>query len=66
MSNEHASTGRVYKDKEHTPVPFPVYRCKATAAESERLGRTHHCKVGVDHAGAHRCICGKEWEPVLA
>ena len=67
MTQNHASTGRTYLDKANTPVPFPAYRCKATAAESERLGRTHLCKLTVDHADEkHVCICGREWEPVLA
>lgn len=66
MSQSHASTGRVYADKNDTPVPFPAYRCKATATESDRPGRTHLCKIEVDHAAEkHVCICGKEWEPVL-
>lgn len=67
MTQNHASTGRTYKDKHETPVPFPAYRCKATAAESERLGRTHLCKLAADHdEQSHVCICGKTWEPVLA
>lgn len=62
------STGRVYGDAEKTPVPFPHYRCKATAADLRDNGMrlTHFCKVTVDHDGLHRCICGKAWEPVSA
>lgn len=48
------------------PVPYPGYRCKAHAHESERNGRTHLCRKPIDHAGVHKCICGKEWEPVAA
>lgn len=47
-------------------VPLPGYRCKATAAESEVEGRTHLCRKPIDHDGVHKCICGREWEPVAA
>lgn len=66
MTQPHASTGRTYKDREQTPVPYPAYRCRATAAESDRPGRTHLCKITADHDGPHRCICGRDWEPVPA
>lgn len=67
MTQPHASTGRTYKDRHHTPVPFPAYRCKATAEESGTLGRTHLCKLAADHAvDQHVCICGREWGPVAA
>lgn len=64
------STGRVYGDAEKTPVPFPHYRCKATATDKREHAPhstlTHGCKVTVDHGGPHRCICGKQWEPLSA
>lgn len=47
------------------PVPYPTYRCKATAQERE--GRTHMCRRPIDHKEhSHMCICGREWEPVAA
>lgn len=48
------------------PVPYPVYRCKATA--QEKPGHTHLCRHPRDHEGdyAHACICSKIWEPVTA
>lgn len=42
-------------------VPYPAYRCKATAWVKER--HTHHCRSVADHEGKHKCICGIEWEP---
>lgn len=59
------SSGRVYGDKEHTPVPLPVYRCRSQAVEhrphAPHSTLTHPCKITVDHPGVHRCICGKSW-----
>lgn len=67
MAQEHASTGRVYGD--HTPVPYPVYKCKSTAVEKREIKPstyTHTCKKHVDHEGKHKCICDKEWDPIHA
>jgi hypothetical protein len=59
------STGRVYGDKEHTPVPYPHYRCRSRVIEARphapHSSLTHRCKITVDHPGMHRCICGKDW-----
>lgn len=59
------STGRTYGDDQKTPVPFPAYRCKSAAVEKRphapHSTLTHKCKVTADHAGEHRCICGKHW-----
>lgn len=50
-----------------TPVPRKTYRCKATAAEPDKLAHTHPCKLTADHDETdHVCICGKRWEPVPA
>lgn len=44
-------------------VPYPPYRCRATA--QERPGHTHHCRRHVDHAESkHKCICEKTWDRV--
>lgn len=58
---DYAKTGRVYGDKEQTPVPFPSYRCKSTARDTTKLAHTHLCKIGIDHDGDHACLCGKGW-----
>lgn len=61
----HPTTGRHYVDDEKTPVPFPSYRCRATATEprphAPHSTLTHACKVSSDHVDEHRCICGKKW-----
>lgn len=69
MTQPHASTGRTYADKAQTPVPFPAYRCKATATDQRTAtsSYTHQCKKEGDHDGKpHACVCGREWEPVAA
>lgn len=44
-------------------VPLPRYLCTSRAKEIIREGRTHLCKLHVDHDGdQHQCICGKGWE----
>lgn len=44
------------------PVPYPRYRCKATA--TERPGHTHICRRPIDHKEhEHICICEFKWEP---
>lgn len=59
--------GTPYEYRDGTPVSRRTYRCRATAKEPDKLGHTHLCKLTTDHAEkAHRCICGKVWEPVLA
>lgn len=64
------TTGRVYGDREQTPVPFPAYRCRATATEprphAPHSTLTHACKVASDHDGEHYCICGKRWAPIAS
>lgn len=64
----YPSTGRTYGDKEHMPVPFPTYRCKATATDprphAPNSTLTHACKITIDHDGDHACICGKSWKPL--
>lgn len=61
MAQNFAATGRTYVHG--GAVPFPAYRCKATA--QERPGHTHLCRHAMDHAHpVHGCICGQEWEPV--
>jgi hypothetical protein len=61
----YPSTGRVYGDSDRTPVPFPTYRCKASASEhsphNKQVLRKHLCKITIDHDGDHACICGKTW-----
>lgn len=43
------------------PVPMVSYRCKSTAKKLSELDMTHICKIGIDHDGDHKCICGKSW-----
>lgn len=62
MSGVFASTGRLYGDRQQTPVPFPAYRCKSTARDTSKAAHTHLCKITVDHKGDHRCICSKAWK----
>ncbi|MEV7874495.1 hypothetical protein [Microbacterium sp. NPDC089188] len=61
------STGRFYGRGKTDPVPFPAYRCRATATEQRpdapHSTLTHRCRTEVDHSGDHTCICGKEWAP---
>lgn len=61
------STGRFYGRGKTDPVPFPAYRCKATATEKREHAThstlTHHCRTEVDHGGEHTCICGLTWAP---
>ena len=60
------TTGRYYADEQRTPVPYPAYKCKSAAQEprvhAPHFTLTHQCKLGVDHPGEHRCICGKHWK----
>ena len=64
MAQSHAKTGLNWHNTDE-PVPFPVYRCKATA--QERPGHTHLCRREVDHKDfEHKCIGGFAWEPVGA
>lgn len=45
------------------PVPYPRYRCKATA--ESKPGHTHLCRQPIDHKEEkHVCICQFDWEPV--
>lgn len=60
MAQDFATTGRLYNDN-LTPVPFPAYRCPSTARDTSRKAHTHLCKITVDHADDHECICGKGW-----
>lgn len=55
------NTPVLYQDNTEN-VPYPLYRCRATA--QERPGHTHPCRRHVDHDGNHKCICGREWEPL--
>ena len=52
------------------PVPLIRFKCKATATDNKRTlpGQTltHSCKIGIDHEGQHKCICGKVWDPMTA
>lgn len=44
-------------------VPYPGYRCKATA--QPKPGHTHLCRRPMDHREhEHVCICAFKWEPV--
>lgn len=66
-------TERLYADGEK--VPYPGYRCKARATFPWPASRAvsteprtvtppkHQWKRHVDHAGDHKCICGKSWQP---
>lgn len=60
------NSGRTYDDALRTPVPYPAYRCKASASErsphNHQVLRKHLCKITVDHTGDHACLCGKTWE----
>lgn len=48
-------------------VPLPRYICPAAAKESHREGRTHLCKLHVDHDGdQHQCVCGRDWKKETA
>lgn len=53
-----------YTYEDGSPVPYPVYRCKATMSKAEKPGATHLCKRHADHKEEkHMCICGIDWEP---
>lgn len=66
MAQEFGLTGQFYDTfLGGGPVPYPRYRCKATA--QERPGHTHLCKRPIDHdEHEHVCICTFKWEPVGA
>lgn len=72
MTQEYASTGRMYNDAENTPVPFPAYRCPSTATEKrgetdkgQKLTYNHRCKLTTDHKDTdHVCICSRSWPHV--
>lgn len=66
MTQQFGLTGQQYDEMfGGGHVPYPTYRCKATAAEPDREGRTHLCRKPMDHEDEkHVCICGRDWEPV--
>ena len=68
MNVSHMHTGEKYKDD--IPVPRRMYRCRATASEvsphNKDVMRKHVCKITVDHADNHKCVCGKSWPAVTA
>ena len=68
MAQQFGLTGHQYDQMfGGGPVPYPRYRCKATAKESDRPGRTHLCRKPIDHDDEnHICICGEKWEAVRA
>jgi hypothetical protein len=62
----HFTNGEVvtYLGKDHAPVPLTAFRCKAELYRMvDDAHRTEHrCKLVIDHAGEHSCICGKGFE----
>lgn len=64
------TTGKFYADEQRTPVPYYAYKCKSKAIEKRphapHSTLTHQCKIGIDHEGEHRCLCGKHWKPAVA
>lgn len=61
MTQKFGLTGIKYDGGD--PVPYPRYRCKATA--QEKPGHTHLCRRPIDHdEHEHVCICDRKWEPV--
>lgn len=55
-----------YGDKEFTPVPRRTYRCPSTARDTAKKAHTHLCKITVDHAEDHRCLCAKTWKRITS
>ena len=60
--------GKMTYDNGRIPVPLLSYKCKAVAKDEKRTqpGQTlsHQCKIGIDHDGDHKCVCGKAWPPL--
>lgn len=57
---------QTYRDGD--PVPMRSYKCKSKVTQ-QREGAphstlTHDCRIGIDHDGDHKCICGKHWKPM--
>lgn len=42
------------------PIPYPSYRCTATARKASST-YTHRCREHVDHSGEHVCTCKMHW-----